>query len=491
MPDLDWLVTYGSREAERLILERAWYIVIIFGIAAGCFLTSIFFVVVCECLRNFLRSRLAFVCRIRRREDRFGVILRDDEAALQASGTLGLLTLVLAVLLAAYQRYGSGMVTGGTVVIDGMVLAASSWMLLVVLPWTLSRVAAEYILFHAWPVIHVATRSMQPMLDLSRRIDTLFHRVAGRQDPQPENLETIAEEIQSVVDEGEREGILETRSGKMIQRVMELRQEDVRAVMTPRTDIVTVQAECCLAEARQQLLQSGHSRIPVVDGSTDDIVGILYARDLLEHMGNGESARDAVDPEADAGPAPTLREIVRPPFYVPETTSIDALLDRMKQERLHMAIVLDEYGGVTGLVTLEDILEEIVGNIEDEFDLAEAEQVQVIDEHTIWVDARMHLDELNDAFDLTLPEDRDFDTIGGFVFSELGRVPKPGEKFNWDKLQITVLEATERKLIRLQMTNSDPWPAAADGPASFNGSAEDLSPARRLREENPEEQQAS
>jgi putative hemolysin len=478
---------------ERLLFDRVWYLVIIFGIAAGCFLASMFFAVVCECLRNFLRSRLAFVCRIHHREDRFGIILRDDEAALQASGALGLLTLLLAVLLGGYQRYGIGTVTGWTVAIDGVVLVAVSWILLVVVPWTLSRVAAEYILFHAWPVIHWSTRCMQPMLSIARRIDTLSHRVAGRQDPQPENLETIAEEIQSVVDEGEREGILESRSGKMIQRVMELRQEDVRAVMTPRTDIVTVQAECSLSEARQQLLQSGHSRIPVVDGSTDDIVGILYARDLLEHMGNGEAPRetDADAAEAGSGPPVTLREIVRPPFYVPETTSIDALLDRMKQERLHMAIVLDEYGGVTGLVTLEDILEEIVGNIEDEFDPAEAEQVQVVDEHTIWVDARMHLDELNDAFDLTLPEDRDFDTIGGFVFSELGRVPKTGEKFNWDKLQITVLEATDRKLIRLQLTNSDPWPALAEQTASFNGSSETPAPLRLLREENPEEQQAS
>ncbi|MCL4142696.1 UNVERIFIED_CONTAM: hypothetical protein GTU68_015470 [Idotea baltica] len=231
----------------------------------------------------------------------------------------------------------------------------------------------------------------------------------------------------------------------MIHRVMELRQEDVRAVMTPRTDIETIQVDQSLEQARIYLSEVGHSRVPVVDGSPDNIVGLLYARDLLEYL----------SPDA---PVKSLREIVRVPFYVPESTTIHALLERMKRERLHMAIVLDEYGGVTGLVTLEDILEEIVGDIADEFDEEEDDQVQRIDKHTLWVDARMHLDELNDAYDLQLPEDRDFDTIGGLVFAELGRVPKNGEKFNWENVQITVLEATERQIIRLELFSQVPWP---------------------------------
>jgi CBS domain containing-hemolysin-like protein len=155
----------------------------------------------------------------------------------------------------------------------------------------------------------------------------------------------------------------------------------------------------------------------------------------------------------------TLRELVREPHYIPETTTIESLLETMKSQRLHMAIVLDEYGGVAGLVTLEDILEEIVGDIADEFDDHADEQVQRIDDHTLLVDARIHLDELNDLYDLEFPEDGDFDTLAGFVFSELGRIPKQGEVVTWSHLQITVLEATLRKLVRLQLRSTSPWPA--------------------------------
>jgi CBS domain containing-hemolysin-like protein len=217
-------------------------------------------------------------------------------------------------------------------------------------------------------------------------------------------------------------------------------------------DINTIEVGCSLNEARRLLLECGHSRIPLVDGSPDEIVGILYARDLLEALSEEE-------------PKKSLREIVRTPFYVPETTTIDALLESMKRERLHLAIVLDEYGGVTGLVTMEDILEEIVGDIADEFDEREESLYHVVDTHTLSVDARMHLDELNDLFDLNLPDDQDFDTIGGLVFSELGRIPKQGERLEVEGLRILVLAASERKISRLELVSSVPWPGIED-PAS-------------------------
>ncbi|WP_437201786.1 hemolysin family protein [Planctomicrobium sp. SH664] len=409
-----------------------------------CFLAAIFFSTVLDSLRNFWRSRLAYVCRSRKNETRFGEILRDDEQALQACATARLVTLVCAVALATAGKFTSGELTTQGLLIFLLGALSLCWLLLIVFPWTISRVAAEYVLYYCWPLIHLVTWLLSPLLRLTRRIDTLMHRIAGRSDPEPDNLENFAEEIQSVVDEGEREGILETRAGKMIQRVMELEQDDVRTVMTPRTDIISIQADCSLAQAREQLLEAGHSRIPVVEGSPDNIIGILYARDLLEQIHSPEQKQ--------------LREIVRSPFYVPETTTIDSLLDRMKREGLHLAIVLDEFGGVTGLVTLEDILEEIVGDIADEFDEREEDRYQLLDPHTLRVDARLHLDELNDLFDLSLPEDRDFDTIGGLVFSELGRVPKQGEEIEWQGVKIKVVEATDRKLIWLEMYQSVPWP---------------------------------
>jgi CBS domain containing-hemolysin-like protein len=142
---------------------------------------------------------------------------------------------------------------------------------------------------------------------------------------------------------------------------------------------------------------------------------------------------------------------------VPETCTIDALLERMKQERLHMAIVLDEYGGVAGLVTLEDILEEIVGDIADEFDEQAEAMYELADPQTLRVDARMRVDELNDLFDLELPDDEDFDTLGGFVFSRLGRIPKSGDRLTEAGLTFVVLEATERKLVRLEIISPQGW----------------------------------
>jgi CBS domain containing-hemolysin-like protein len=218
---------------------------------------------------------------------------------------------------------------------------------------------------------------------------------------------------------------------------MELSEEDVGAVMTPRTEMFCINRDVSLGDARTALLDAGHSRVPVIGDSPDDIVGLLYAKDLLRHTGDGDDL--------------PLTSILREPFYIPETTAVDQLLERMKRERFHMAIVLDEYGGVLGLVTLEDILEEIVGEIEDEHDPAEEEPIQQIDEWVAEVDGRVHIDDLNERFNYNLPENEDFDTIGGFVFSELGHVPEVGETLTWQSLRMTVVEADKRRIIKLRI----------------------------------------
>src|SRR5262249_2977933 len=168
----------------------------------------------------------------------------------------------------------------------------------------------------------------------------------------------VGDEIRAVVDEGRREGVIESDAGQMIHRVMELQDEDVAAIMTPRTEMFCIDVESSLDEARLKLIESGHSRVPVIGESTDDILGLLYAKDFLK----------AVGPHRSGDPIPVLRDLLREPVYVPVTTQIPALLELLKRKKVHIAIVLDEYGGVAGLVTMEDILEEIVGEIADEFD---------------------------------------------------------------------------------------------------------------------------
>ena len=405
-------------------------------------------------LRNFSRSRLQQVCRDRQNPRRFGAVLKLDEDALLACELWLAAAIVIGVagLTVSFLPQDGPQNWPALLRLVGVITGA--WFALVTLPWALSLVIGEWFLYRFWPLIVGVTSVTKPLLAVCEAINTLFHRVAGRQDPAPETVDSFAEELQSVVDEGQREGVVESHHGQMIQRVMELHAEDVQAVMTPRTDIVFLSAEASFEEARQVILESGHSRIPVVGESPDDLVGILYARDLLEQA-LAHSGDDAtIGPSGNGhpeGPPATLRDLVRDPLYVPESTTIETLLERMKASRTHVAIVLDEYGGVTGLVTLEDLLEEIVGSIEDEFDEQPQEQIQNVDEDTIDVDARVHVDDLNDVYSYDLPEDEDFDTVGGFVFSELGHVPVVGEQFRWRALDFTVLEADKRRIIKLRI----------------------------------------
>ena len=212
--------------------------------------------------------------------------------------------------------------------------------------------------------------------------------------------------------------------------------------------MVCIRATMSLEEAREQLLAAGHSRIPVIGETTDDIVGILYAKDLLKHVSTGKE-RSA-----------SLKEIVREPYYVPETTGVDTLLENMKRKRVHLAIVVDEYGGVAGLVSMEDILEEIVGEIVDEYDSAEETGILNVSPGIVDVESRVHIDDLNEQFHYGLPEDGDFDTIGGFVFHELGRIPTSGESFAWKTLRITVQSADQRSIHKLRIEENQ-TPAAA------------------------------
>lgn len=393
-------------------------------------------------LRDFSRSRLDEICRSRGNETRFGQILKKYEDVLL--GVELLFTLVLLALLpltfhwwdllggpGAYDAAGWTLFTVELLVLTGALLAV-----LLILPWTIARVGGEPFLYRAWPVLQALRAVAQPFVSLTRRVDQFAHRMADRQQPVNGDAATLTEEIRTVVDEGQREGVLETEASTMIRRVMELQDEDAAAVMTPRTDMVCIQADSTLEEARQKLLEAGHSRVPVIGESTDDIVGILYAKDLLKH-----AEENSV----------TLRDIAREPLYVPETTGIDKLLETMKHEHVHIAIVVDEYGGVAGLVSLEDILEEIVGEIVDEYDAAEEDGIQPIRPGVTEVDARVHIDDLNEQFDFNLPEDGDFDTIGGFVYTQLNRVPDPKDSFTWRQLRFTVLDADKRRIRKLRI----------------------------------------
>jgi len=406
-------------------------------------------------LRDFSRRRLDEICRVRGREARFGRILRNHDCALLAvdlmlAAVVGLLVATgtsLALVLASEQTAAHSVQWIATIV-GGVFLLCGGC---VVMPWTLARLTGESWLFRVWPVVSVSLVALRPVVSVVQQLDRIVHRLSGVPEPDQGDAATLTEEILTVVDEGQREGVLESEARTMIQRVMELHDDDAAGIMTPRTEMVVIQVDTSLEDARNKMLMDGHSRVPIIGDSTDDIVGVLHAKDLLKHWPQ--------DGDDEMG----LGQIAREPFYVPETTGIDTLLEMMKRERVHLAIVLDEYSGVAGLVTMEDILEEIVGEIVDEYDEDEEDGIEQIQPGVIVVDARVHIDDLNERFSFGLPEDGDFDTIGGFVYSQLARVPKPEESCTWQRVKVTVLEADKRKVHKLRI-DFDELPQPATSP---------------------------
>jgi len=425
-------------------------------IAGLLYVFDFFAAVACYSLRDFSRSRLADVCERRANLARFGRILKLYERALLATDVVNVLVTVALIGVCAVwldllprdvlEPRTEWLLAGRWLVLLALLLLGS-----VFIPWTASRVFGETFLYRIWPLLEALILVSHPLWWLTAGFDKMLHRVGGLKEPETGDLAALNEEIRTVVDEGERSGVLESDATTMIHRVMHLGDEDAAAIMTPRTDMVFILANASLEEARQKFLDAGHTRVPLIGKSTDDIVGVLYAKDLLQYT-QGTSCDKR------------LTEIARDPFYVPETARLDTLLETMKRKHVHLAIVLDEYGGVAGLVTMEDILEEIVGEIVDEYDAAVAEQLHVIEPHVVEVDARMRIDELNEQFQVSLPEEGDFDTIGGFVLSHLERVPDVDDTLNWKNVTFTVLEAEERRIrkLRLEVAAKDSAASADD-----------------------------
>ena len=262
--------------------------------------------------------------------------------------------------------------------------------------------------------------------------------------------ELSAAEIRLIVEQGSQQGVLEAEEEQMISAVMSLSESKLHEVMVPRIDIVAIDQEASFDDAVTLVLTEGHSRTPLYKESVDHIVGILYAKDLLRIIAAG-------------GPRPRLRDIMRPALFVPESQAVDDLLNELQRRRVHMAIVLDEYGGTAGLVTIEDLLEEIVGEIQDEFDEEEPMKVIVRDGEAI-LDGRADIDEMGELVDpaLELEDDEEYDTVGGFVYHRIGRVPVVGDTVAVDPFKITVIKVIGRRVGKVRVT----WDAGATKPVA-------------------------
>ena len=399
-------------------------------------------------LRNFSRHDLEEIATRRGQPERFSQMLRLHETIALGVEMLAILCTSLALVAGSWwaaQQWeiSSNQPAGGSwrelFAISaglGLLLAVSaSW-----LPWTASRISAEGFLYHTWPIWKVLAWLASPLVWGAKLVDIALHRVAGRT-PQKLDEETIEEEILAIVSEGHRGGLLEEDAREMIEGVMELGDADVSEIMTPRTDMHMLAVDMPWDAMVADVIEAGHTRIPVFEANRDDIIGVLYSKDLLPELATGDPASRT-----------PIRDLLRKPVFVPETKPIDDLLQMFQQLRTHIAVVLDEYGGVSGLVTIEDVLEEIVGEIVDEYDEETEQEIQLLDDGCFEVLGRTHVDVINEAIKLKLPDDGDFDTIAGFVFTELGRVPLVGESLVWqDQAKIEVIEASKRRIERVRI----------------------------------------
>ena len=245
------------------------------------------------------------------------------------------------------------------------------------------------------------------------------------------------EEIQELMNAGEVEGIINEEENEMIRAIFTLRDTIVREIMVPRTDMAYVSADATVREVLATIVECGHSRIPVWDGTLDNIVGLIYAKDFLKYWGMDDSGV-------------VLRRVMRAPYFVPETKKLEELLHDFKKKRIHIAIVIDEYGGTSGLVTIEDLLEQIVGDIQDEYDLEEEWLVKE-DDGAVMVDARLPIEELEEYFGIEIERDK-FDTVGGLIFHLTGRIPRTGEEVESGTIRLVVLAADERKISKVRIS---------------------------------------
>jgi putative hemolysin len=289
-----------------------------------------------------------------------------------------------------------------------------------------------------------------PLIWILRRSTILVLDVFGLAEPGAEGSTYSEAELKMLVNES---GEIQAGEQEMLYKVFDFAEKEVADVMVPRPEVVALSIELPTEEALQAVLDSPYTRYPVYRGSLDEIVGVLHVRDLIEAMHERGIA------------AVRIEELIRPAYMVPETKDLGALLTEFRRQNQHMAIVLDEYGAMEGIVTLEDVLEEIVGEIEDEFDLPD-ESIERIDEHTIRIDGTFPIDDFNEQFHTELPQE-DYHTVAGFVFGQLGRGAEIGDEVEFGRVRFIVDEVEGSRILKLTVTfepdEASEQPAAAEG----------------------------
>ncbi len=435
---------------ESLGVESAAVLILVAALAA----------VQARAVRGAQRQLIQELCRRRGRPERYEEIVAASETIAFIAASVVVLAASGATLLAfrGLMAAGSGSLARQASAVTAWI--AVVWALLVVVPMLLVRYAGPWIVVATWVIWRPIVGLIAPVVGLLGRAAAALGSVFSQRGAEPAE-DRPRDELRLVVDEAHREGRLEGAARDMIRGVIGLDEVRVAAIMKPRTQMITIPASTPWEAAVRLAAESGHTRLPVWDRSPDDVVGILHTRDVLSRMAAGLNG--AAEPAAAAA-GPAIRPLLRPPWFVPESMSVQKLLHEFQRGNTHMAIVTDEFGGVSGLVTIEDALEEIVGEIADEHDEEFTDGIRLLSPRVCEAVAGVRIETVNDRLGTALPVEADFDTIGGFVFHELGRVPEIGEAIESHGVRLEVLATTRRRidLVRLERLDG-PTPAPSSG----------------------------
>jgi CBS domain containing-hemolysin-like protein len=421
-----------------------WAVLLICALAGG----TLFFSVNVIALRIFSRVKLQEAFRAVNKtgtpENLADRLVEDAEKLILTCSLYRLIfnMCILLLLVGIFAALGQGGLQISDYVLTFIIAMIVFSVFGLAIPHAWAKYAGEKILSRTYKVLVLFERVASPVLYILKVYDALVRRLAGVPETTPEEQqEEKQEEFLNGLEQHRMEGVVDKEEQEMIENVLGLSETAADEIMTPRTDIVAVEVNSDLQTVLETINTAGHTRVPVYEDNIDNIIGLVYAKDLLTEMGK---------PASDFN----LRDKIRDAYFVPETKLLRVLLHEFQNQKLHIALVLDEYGGTAGIVTLEDILEELVGEITDEYEKTPSEPIMKIDQNTFEADARTYVDDLNDDFDLNLPEDEDYDTIGGFVFSHLGYIPKTGESFDYKNLKFTVTSAEARRIKRIKISVS-------------------------------------
>ncbi len=289
--------------------------------------------------------------------------------------------------------------------------------------------------------LKLAENVLLPLIVLFDYLTRQVNRITGGR-AAIETSYVTREEIQDIIETGEREGVLDEEEREMLQRTLRFNNTIAKEVMTPRLDMDAISTEASVEEAIEECIQGGHARLPVYEGSLDNVIGIVHILDLVRDRSYGQSDHDV-----------ELEDLIEPTLHVPESKNVDDLLTEMRNERLHMVIVIDEFGTAEGLVTMEDLTEEIVGEI---LEGEEEVPIEFVDDDTVVVKGEVNIEEVNEALDIDLPEGEEFETIAGFVFNRAGRLVEEGETIEYDGVEIRVERVENTRIMKARLRRLEP-----------------------------------